>query len=985
MRKIEKFKLNKTHITLIVVASVLILSLLGYIIASAVAKHMESNEPYTPPDTIEGEDTYLGLTVAYPVIKESEILSILVKNSTGIYDLTRWPDENGSFWLGYGTGDEIENMVQYIPPIVSEDSGFDYESLYAIETNDGYGRIYLLTYMCTALGSPYFTERIELPSADTEEGKTERDNMLRDYGLTLSEATTVSFAYATKDSEGEVATEGEHTLVIGDRAISGSGFYYMVDGRNYIYYTHTNYFEYALKGFHTFIKGMLVSEGLDIDGTYGPYLTTSFIEWVREMHNTEGDAVVDGAHIVAKGDVSVPIASGAEYNPESDGYEREYGETLTIDLEELKVRADYDRISDILIGKNVGVYYDDKTGEGEKIVLTLLDALSLTDVGSLDFKSEDSLTYTYTVHAIESILTDSGEIFTEGSEVSPTDRIKVSYSLKVGGVSQNENILHAVLDLSSETLPASAKTALSEAKVGELESDITFDIVYTAKNALNCKEKLIITAITAIYDSEGAIVDKAEDGTYVTLRYYVETDGKRGDSVTETFLVSSDEKLTARRRAIAAAVKGKGVSDNLSVVAYNSVSYYEIFRSFSVYELTSIEYFVTSEEVVSFRFANPSERDPFYGESFFENRTEKNSLYGLNANVCETVVEVLGGIYQNTGSTATGLSGQTVALGLTPENMEKYGLYAYKIYFELPRGIYDTSENNLEEGENPYNDALASFGWYSTLGFTLYISEEDPETGNRYVGSDMYDLIALVDGENLTFLDYDFAEFWARKNLIYTDIANLEDLRVEFDMEDVKGDYAFGVTHKTFYVTDNGLTYEYNEGAAVGDELRVAITQSGDCMETEFSKKIEELGTNSISVTALYHYVMNGGEIMPLIRYDTVGVSHFKNMYEILVTTRYEGILSEEEQAAALEGEPVMRMRIKISSSAFYYNYDFYRISDRKVMVAVSRTDKDGNALSGAKPLSDFYISTLSFKKLVSAYTALLNGEEVDSEMGYGN
>ena len=97
MRKIEKFKLNKNHITLIVVASVLLLSLIGYFVASAIAKNLENNEPYTPPDIIEGEDTYLGLTVAYPVIKESEILSILVKNQTGIYDLTRWPDENGSF------------------------------------------------------------------------------------------------------------------------------------------------------------------------------------------------------------------------------------------------------------------------------------------------------------------------------------------------------------------------------------------------------------------------------------------------------------------------------------------------------------------------------------------------------------------------------------------------------------------------------------------------------------------------------------------------------------------------------------------------------------------------------------------------------------------------------------------------------------------------------------------------------------------------
>ena len=51
--------------------------------------------------------------------------------------------------------------------------------------------------------------------------------------------------------------------------------------------------------------------------------------------------------------------------------------------------------------------------------------------------------------------------------------------------------------------------------------------------------------------------------------------------------------------------------------------YYEIFREFHTMRIESVEYFVTSELVVSFKFVNSSYRDPFYGDSFYEGRFRK--------------------------------------------------------------------------------------------------------------------------------------------------------------------------------------------------------------------------------------------------------------------------------------------------------------------------------------------------------------------------
>ena len=122
-------------------------------------------------------------------------------------------------------------------------------------------------------------------------------------------------------------------------------------------------------------------------------------------------------------------------------------------------------------------------------------------------------------------------------------------------------------------------------------------------------------------------------------------------------------------------------------------------------------------------------------------------------------IKLLGGVTSDS-DTSEGLIGDTVELGLTPENKEKYNLNAHKIYFEMPRVIFLSSDGSG-------NDDLDDYGWISTLGVNLYFSAEtDDEDGSkiRYVGSDLFDIVVKVPAEDFEFLNYSFIEYWAQGN-----------------------------------------------------------------------------------------------------------------------------------------------------------------------------------------------------------------------------
>ena len=951
----------------------ILLSFLGIFVSALVAVIiLNAFPPVTPPaekpplDIREGESSYAGMTIAYPAFESEQIGYISVRNHKGSYSLAQ--NDDGDFIFYYA--DENGDMRVYSPKIVTEDAAFDYESLYAMEKGDGYGVYTKLSYLCSTLQYLYFNERIEL-SSDAEE----RAEQLREYGFTESQVQRVGFVYTTKEGE-EIA----HSVQIGAKLLTNDGRYFMVDNRPYIYSSVGTTINYALAAFSEFVNPRLVAAGLSEDNGFGPYLVSDFKEWRNTLYDEEGDELKaeyqNNATVIVTGKTFVPVSKDDDSNPLLEGYVNGYSVSessrFEIPLSEIADNSDYSRLVNALVGRRVGVF-------SEPVTATLGSSSRWVDLGD-----KESVKYTYTVTAVEAIITDSGEISEAGTPVGNNSLIKITYNYSVDGKAKNLMPCHGLLDLESALMPEGKADELRALSVGALAAgeQVTLELTYTKESSVSRTVEIMITDIVAIYDGEYAETDVIAADSIVSYRYVYVIDGARGSTEYSTVVnLATDESEEG------AEIKGKiigkktGRGQNIKVFSYTA--YGELVSDFITYEITEMPYFYTSEKIASFRFVNASDRDPFYGESIYENTLDnKYRIYGINASSCQEVAKVLGGIGDTTG-VADGLIGsETVAIGLTPEVMEKYGLYAYTVYYELPRGIIVTSS-----GDEYDDESLDDYTWHSTLGFTLYISEENPVDGTRYVGSDMYDVVVKISGDYFIFLDYDFTNFWARSALMLFDVKNVESIDLEFNMSDLKGSYDFDLSHTTLYIGSNGMAYispdHIPEGSTVNgtyDKIVVDVTPEGECTENELTKYIAKKGYDAVSLTELYNEILGGGEELK-VGNGSAGSAHFKTLMQVCYIIRYEGTLAEEEQAAALDSEPVMTFSVKLSFSPYRYVYEFYRVSERQVMVRIYQANADGTPKS--TPVSDFYISTYSFKKIVSGYLALLNAEELDEDYGY--
>ena len=352
----------------------------------------------------------------------------------------------------------------------------------------------------------------------------------------------------------------------------------------------------------------------------------------------------------------------------------------------------------------------------------------------------------------------------------------------------------------------------------------------------------------------------------------------------------------------------------------------------------------------------------------------------INSNVCQTVSHILSGIAEATTAT-DGLVGiETVALGLSPKVLLDNGLYAHTVYFEVPRGILSVPSGD---------EGLDDYDWYTSVGFTLYISDER-EDGTRLVASDLFDLVAKVDGADFVFLKYNFIDFWARRALVMTDISAVEKFEMDFYFDDFVGSYDFDLEHKTIYVGSDNKGYPYppdDLGISYTpfDEIRVDVTPSGECTPnklTEYVKNNTESGF--VSLTELYNktYGKNPGDKLYEGR-DPMGTSYFKDFIKMLYYVSYEGSVSKTEQADIVANSPkVMSFSIKLDSDAYKYVYEFYRFDENRVLVRIVKTDFAGVELT---PVSDFYISSFAMKKIADNMRGILNAEKITPDEGYAD
>jgi hypothetical protein len=991
-------KIGKRNLALIITALTLAVLIAAYVIIGAVLNATAGNgdssgsggQSLSAPeyDASIGESFYGSNALAVPMVDVNKMTSITVDCHDGKYGMTRQSGENYYiFWY-----ERDGKTIPYIPEIASKENDFDYTSLYAVDPTDSFMQT-KLTKFSYGIGTLIFDYYVDLRQDDAATEVNERESQLKIYGLTEDEREAITVKYTGSDG-----SEKSYTVLIGNKLVSGSGYYFMIEGRDRIYSSvASSRLDLALGGFESFIHSRVVAKGLLKDKTFEPYLTTDFQQWKNTYVSEDGATVPDNSTVIIYTDVAYPVYSAAsgELFP-SDGYGRDGKAKLEIPLKEISSSV-YSRVRAALIGATV-----DSDGENFGKA-TVINGMNIADV--YDAESGAGV-YNYEITAIESVLSDTEEIFTLGTPTLGYSLLKVTYNYTVteegeGGVltEKGEDGCHAVIDISDAHF-ASVRSALASATVGTLSSPISLEIRYTEENSAKRSLTYRVTEISEIIklgeNGELVPLDKVTEDAIIYIHYETEITNEDGskeiveegeDYYDLSKMKESDALYSIKAALLGRAVGGCNVSVKLGEICFQA------FDDFVCYEIDRIEGFVTSEIVVAFSYLNTSERDAFYGEATFQNEIAKHdptnpyAIYALNDDNCIKIARLLGGISgTTTNAVSEGLVGsETVAVGLTPEVMDRYYLYeGTTVYFELPRGIAEASQGSPD------------YKWASTLGFHLYISPVQRQDGEQfvYVGSDMYDIVVKMDASTFNFVNYSFPDFWARRNLAMVSSEDINAIDVQFNMTDKVGKYSFRFDHTTHYIRADGshsLTEE--ENTTRYDWISVYPTidgyvQGSDTVAGVYDKTLfsyyQSQYRQPLALHDIYNIVHKGSVTnMALSGHDSLATDCFKETLKMMYTTYYVGSLTEEEQAEALLGEAVMRIAFYVdeSSTTSRYVYEFYRLDDRRVMVSFFKEARDGS--SSTLRANAMYISDFAFKKIARAYGDMLNAKKVDADVGY--
>ncbi len=884
--------------------------------------------------------------------------------------------DDGAYSLWYYPDKNSKKLMEYNPSIVSKDPSFSYSSLYATDSF-GQGTVARLYYLRVAITTMYFSERISLEGlTESERMSYEEEFGFMNYGDRSTDKDDKQLGVIV--NYGKIGEDGKnedfHQIWIGGQNVSKNGYYVKIDGKPYIYATKNSQIGYALQPYTYYINPAVISAGLASDAAYEPYLISDYRQWKNEVVYENDDknypVIPEDAQVIVRGEVSLPA------DPSKGGL-LTMEESTDFHLRELKDVSQYRRLIEILKKQKLTGVERDEDGNIQSYP-TLADSLYITLVTEgrlLSFaKDKTTLTQEYEILEILSAITEDGERVS-GVVSSDATAIRVRYNLYKDGSKEksNEKDLYGVISLSDSRLPSAWVEAIRGLTVGVSLENVNvsrLEVLFDQENAQKLHKKEIeiyLADIIAIFDKNGKATAKITEDSYVSYRYYLVVNGQKR----EEYYTAMDKvaDMNAENRDLFLEIGAKGEDLDKKIGAYTE--YFDIVQDYISYKIDAIPYMVVSEEIVHFKFLNYSQRDPFYGESIYDNLLEdERALYGLNNSACENVLLHLGGAGQST-QTSNGYAGvETVAVGLTPEIMMQYGLYANTIYYELPRGI-----GGLDGNEAADDDELDDYTWKSTLGFTVYLSDKRAD-GSRYMASNLYDVVVLVRDEKLDFVDFSFVDFWARRLLVSMDIDDLAKLDVEFNFADKKGDFGFRLHTISLGEGKERVLLLVTPGAVTFDNALVNFMKQND--NAPDGTKEQSLGLFFNKVGPEKYYDAESG--WSHIGNDYTGTYFFKELLGIMYSTMYVDTYTEAEQEEILKSEYLARLCFTLKNQSYKYVYEFYRASDRRVLVKIYQESPSGERTGY---VADFAISTATFKKIMGGYEAILNAKEVSGDAPY--
>ena len=191
-------------------------------------------------------------------------------------------------------------------------------------------------------------------------------------------------------------------------------------------------------------------------------------------------------------------------------------------------------------------------------------------------------------------------------------------------------------------------------------------------------------------------------------------------------------------------------------------------------------------------------------------------------------------------------------------------------------------------------------------------------------------------------------------------------------MKEIYGKYNFELTQ----VTDSS-------------EIHVHLTSEGECSPSKYTEYMQNsdypTSYGGVSLKNLYIYMSDAPEEEHKASYpNSLGSAMFAEAFSMFPFIYYVDILPDDvREEAPDEGALVMRMKLDVKRKSGLpatdyknYVYEFYRIDDTRVRVAIHAVYADGSVATDT--VSDFYISYYAFEKIVNAYRAILDAKIID-------
>ena len=597
-----------------------------------------------------------------------------------------------------------------------------------------------------------------------------RDNGY-DYETTPTAAVSGTELYALPESE-------VIRVFVGDLLPDESGYYLRLEGRDVIYTTGTTTVgKIVYQNLSYYIHPRLVQPSENQETSYALYYTPSF----RIFNGTgEKNGGIEGGDVVL---FSSSFAIRDGLNPDKTG-------ALALGTGKIP-----ENLVDALIASGASV--------GDTIP-TLVG--TTVEPHRLMKSSKQTV---YAIRSVYAVIRAGEYLDADGTVVEAGDRVICAYT-----VDGDETGATGMIDLSS------APAALSDAIVGlsvgagtdaplasatvDFSSAATFEsATYQIESIQAYARNASFTAGLVVWDnSDKTTVQTAElpiSGAlgWVAVTYSVMRDGVL--SVERALLNLDGGNATYAEDRMAQAIRktlntktrdDKGVWWWLLPLGYQQIrTTVELpadpFASYLVYRDFRIEGIFGTDEVLGVSYVNDTERNIFYGGSAYEIKSPASrTVFSVNN-------DALMNVLQNVFTEAKG--SETVAVGLTRANFDRYGLGAHALYFEMPMGF-------------SYRDGTTmDVGIRDRVGFRLYISERKSGADGDYyyVASDLYGIVvkAKVADVDFSFVDWAFGEKWVDDDLLLLDLINIRDITFRINYKDLQQTHGFAVSVNRNYHT----------------------------------------------------------------------------------------------------------------------------------------------------------------------------------------